>query len=84
MFYSFQCLFGEPISIKCADCIIFVYSSYFDCFILSITLYVRYNSIQYNIDLLVVGMLQDIMYNYVNQNVKFMKKLNILSMLQQC
>ena len=30
------------------------------------------------------GMLQAIMYNYVNQNVKFMKKLNILSMLQQC
>ena len=29
-------------------------------------------------------MLQAIMYNYVNQNVKFMKKLNILSMLQQC
>ena len=27
-------------------------------------------------------MLQAIMYNYVNQNVKFMKKLNILSMLR--
>ena len=33
---------------------------------------------------LTCGMLQAIMYNYVNQNVKFMKKLNILSMLQQC
>ena len=32
----------------------------------------------------VYGMLQVIMYNYVNQNVEFMKKLNILSMLQQC